>query len=77
MIILMHIKYARSFMDNDLRLSQWALEARIPDGTPVYFQDDLPEEDVDGKVIFAFSVSGGETHYWTGEPITIPLPERS
>lgn len=74
MIILMHPKYQAqidSFIATD-RCREWMAEARIPDGTRVFFDLNLPEEDDEGNPIFAFSVSAGEIHYWRGEPLKIP-----
>jgi hypothetical protein len=66
-IILMHAKWRGHL--TMMALEKWRHEARIPDNTPVLFMIDLPEQDAEGNPIFAFKVSGGETHYWTGEPI--------
>jgi len=51
-----------------------AKELRLPAGAkvPIVHIPGLPEEDDDGKPIFAFRLSAGELHYWRGEPITLP-----
>ena len=74
MIILMHPKYqqwADDMMGSDGQ-GAFMTEARIPNGTRILFDRNLPEEDDEGNPIFAFKVSGGETHYWSGEPIKMP-----
>jgi hypothetical protein len=73
-IILMHPKY-QAEIDSGIatdRLRRFMSDARIPNGTPVFFDRNLPEEDDEGRPIFGFKVSGGECHYWRGEPLTIP-----
>jgi hypothetical protein len=74
MIILMHEKRAAIIgVEECVRMVDGiATEARIPRKTEIVFMADLPEEDSEGKPIFAFRVTGGEIHYWRGEPITLP-----
>jgi hypothetical protein len=71
MVLLVDIKHYALFTDPQPGLLKWAADARIPIGTPIEFRNDLPEEDNEGRPIFAFSVSAGEVHYWRGEPIRI------
>jgi hypothetical protein len=72
MIILMREEWEP---EDALRaISQIAGEARIREGTEIYFRPGLPEVDDEGKPILAFIVSGGEVHYWRGEPIKFESP---
>ncbi len=74
MIILMDAKRATELGHEtcERMLRAIAGDARIATGTPIMFLPDLPVYDDEGKPIFAFKVSGGEIHYWRGEPIILP-----
>lgn len=75
MILLMHDKHASWVMQNfepDGALKQFFADNHIPPGTPLVFLPDLPEADAEGNPIFAFSLSAGEYHYWSGRPLLDP-----
>ena len=74
MIILMHAEKWPHPEDAVEVLKGIAGEARIPERTQIVFEPGLPEVDADENPIFAFKVSGGEIHYWRGEPIKFEFP---
>jgi len=75
MILLMHPKFLDIVQCHDNIMQQFAADNHIPVKTPIVFVEDLPEQDDDGNPIFAFSVSAGEYHYWTGKPIKFEVPD--
>jgi len=70
MILLVRPKYVDLFSGLTRERAFWS-EARIPEGTRIYFTPDLPEEDAEGHPVLAWKVSAGETHYWRGEPLIL------
>ena len=46
-------------------------EEIAPDGTPVFFSQDLPLEDQHGRPVFAFLVDAERIWAWVGEPIEL------
>jgi hypothetical protein len=76
-VLLMHPKYIDLVCFHDEIMRQFARENHLADKTPIMIVEDLPEVDEEGRTIFAFEVSAGEYHYWTGRPIRWEYPVKA